>query len=186
MDMAVAESSLLSLPDEILSMIMAFTMASEEPVKLRLFLDLNRDFNDQQDCHKRSPPGFRFSSPSRLDLLPLDQKEHYLDWLVVNGTCNRIRRVGKSAFFREKSFMIHESLFHALRANKVTNMTASDLALAKTCIRHVVSQISWRIIAKSALFDHLQSISVYKSRYGYGADRKSCYERHLVPVWGLK
>ncbi|KAL8652235.1 MAG: hypothetical protein Q9226_004352 [Calogaya cf. arnoldii] len=168
--MGAVPCKLLSLPDEILTMILSFTMASEEP------------------CHKRFSSGFRFPDPSRLDLLTDDQKQHYLDWIFISGTCQSTRRVGKPAFFCEKIFDVNAKLEDHLRGNKVNNMTASDVALAKACIRHVLG-VPWQSIEESfefTFFDYLQSISAYETRRNLGGDGRPRHDRELVLLWGFK
>ncbi|KAL8667988.1 MAG: hypothetical protein Q9168_007143 [Polycauliona sp. 1 TL-2023] len=113
-------------------------MANEEPVILHLFLDLDKEFQRQEEIRKRRPPKRRKPPLSRLDVLPPCHREHYRDWIMVNGTCQRLRRVGKPAFFREKLFAIAKWVLEHLAVDKVKNMTASDLVLAKTCVRHLV------------------------------------------------
>ncbi|KAL8990671.1 MAG: hypothetical protein Q9169_008067 [Polycauliona sp. 2 TL-2023] len=129
---------LLSSPEETLTKIMAFAMADEEPVILHLFLQLNLEFYRQQEIRNTRPPKRQKPSKSRMDLLPPCHKRHYLDWIMVNGTCQLLRQIGKLAFFREKLFVIAKYVLDHLKVNAVKNMTISDLTLAKIYVRYLV------------------------------------------------
>ena len=177
-------SRLLLLPSEIFSKVMAFLMASDVPVHLELFMDMNRVWDiyqvgiqrsriipwaDTKDEHlsRNATTALRFSRTWWLDLLPKSQIEHYLDWLLINSTCHRMRECGKSAFFREKPFIITTGFQTALRENTVRNMRPCDVALAKACIRDVIVPIgshrgtAFINLPKLHLFKDLRSLNLY-------------------------
>ncbi|KAL8922695.1 MAG: hypothetical protein Q9208_005008, partial [Pyrenodesmia sp. 3 TL-2023] len=176
-------SRLLVLPDEILSSVIAFTMASDEPADLWLFVDIIRNTRAYQSLRKnpKDPWGFRkanlkekkpASNSSRLitpwlDLLPnTRQQEHYLDWLFVNQTYPRITACGRALFFREKTFTISPLCSLVLERLELAGRTSDNLALATAYIRHVVALVGivegdhWLPLLDIHRFTRLQSLSV--------------------------
>ncbi|KAL8903895.1 MAG: hypothetical protein Q9171_007238 [Xanthocarpia ochracea] len=169
----VPDSGLMLLPDELLSRILDFVSASEVPVSIERFTDMARYPDQYKNGQKRiySFPrlGTRGKSSARflttaptfsrawwLDLLPMDQVEHYLDWVAVNGTSRRIRACGKAAFFREKKYIASTSFFKSLLDGTISHMSHSDQALAQFYIRDLIIPISSH---KAASFITLPKIS---------------------------
>lgn len=115
------------LPLEIWSKIVSYIMISDVPVDIELFTDM-ASHSDVYEAEKSTSPNnieetwgntakeeqvsrLRTSAPKLsktwwLDLLPKSQTEHYLDWLVVNGTCSCFRELGKIAFFSDKIYIV--------------------------------------------------------------------------------
>ena len=146
---------LLTMPNEILSKILVHTTQSKVPIYLRHFLDLGHKFQfckaDKAEHDSKSQSG------QQLQLLPsnalthskewflaeLDpsQKEHFLDWLVVNSTCHRFRALEKTTFFSEKTFVIAPSLVPTLQdRNGITkHFNIAGIVLAFASIRHIIA-----------------------------------------------
>lgn len=137
-------SNISTIPNEILAKILGFAMARDTPVHLQHFIDLGRTAHpkepayddrdgDYQSCPYVMPPDWWLSQ------LAASQKRHFLHWILINGTCQRFRLIGKPAFFREKIFIITELFLRDLQAGKVRRLSAADTAMAFRWITHVVA-----------------------------------------------
>ncbi|KAL9579538.1 MAG: hypothetical protein Q9212_005051 [Teloschistes hypoglaucus] len=186
-DNADLPQRLLILPGEILTKIMSFAVASKEPFHLELFIKMARDpqryqakkyrplsqkryaWIDTKEEHNRRNPT---SAPALsrtwwLDLLPATQHEHYLDWLMVNGTSRALRECGKPAFFREKLLILSSHFLVALREVKVKRMRAFDRTLIISCVQDIVVPIgqsgltTWVMLHKYHFLENLQTLTVY-------------------------
>ncbi|KAL8813752.1 MAG: hypothetical protein Q9200_000005 [Gallowayella weberi] len=135
-------SPLLALPGETFEIVMAFAMASEKPAQLWRFIDLVRD-SQKYACVDRSAWTYTdsFKRIWWLDRLPNTQREHYLDWVLVNRTCHLFRQCGRPAFFREKDFSVSRRSLDVLRDLDDAGTTSEDLVLAKDCVRKLVTPI---------------------------------------------
>ncbi|KAL8990834.1 MAG: hypothetical protein Q9169_008026 [Polycauliona sp. 2 TL-2023] len=183
---------LLSLPEEVLTRIIAFAMASETPVLLHLFLILDDEYHCQQKLRKFDPPERQKPDLTRKRLLPRCHRRHYRDWIMVNGTCQRLRRIGKPAFFSEKVFDITKELIENLQAKKVKSLSVSDVGLAKAYIRHLVIPTNQEFdyteqdYLDAGFFDRLQSIS----RSAYRSEKVRLGHLRMwtdvVAVWGTR
>ena len=96
------------IPREILCRILDYTMASEVPLDLDVFLSLGwrcgiGQFPMSSSWKSWYPEGQYYS-----------QKEHFLDWVSVNGTCRAFRAYGTPAFFAHKIVTITYPLFTSL------------------------------------------------------------------------
>ncbi len=136
------QSRLLTLPGEILAEILAFTMASDEPADLSIFIDVLRvpDMKADSACpnvHGR------------------EQREHWLDWMFVCGTCRLLKCYGKTAFFYEKSFVISTHCIQVLSRVVGSKMLSSDLLVAKACIGSIVVPIDGMTINAWGVLPHL-------------------------------
>ncbi len=169
----VSDSRLMLLPNELLSRILDFVLASEVAVSIGRFTHMAR-YPDQYEngpektCSSLRPgtrgqPSARslitaptFSRAWWLDLLPKDQVEHYLDWVAINGTSHRMRACGKAAFFREKKYIASTSFFKSLLDGTMSQMSHSDQALARFHIRDLIIPVS---SYKAASFIPLPKIS---------------------------
>ncbi|KAL8806803.1 MAG: hypothetical protein Q9182_001063 [Xanthomendoza sp. 2 TL-2023] len=117
-------------------------MASEKPAQLWLFIDLTRE-SEQYGCLDPSDRKCTHSSGKfwRFDRLPDSQRKHYLDWVLVNRTSRLFRQCGRPAFFREKDFSVSRRFFGVLQDLEGAGATNENLALAKACVRHLVTPI---------------------------------------------
>ncbi|KAH7355354.1 hypothetical protein BKA65DRAFT_498235 [Rhexocercosporidium sp. MPI-PUGE-AT-0058] len=69
------------------------------------------------------------------------QPVHRKDWVGITSTCRRFRALGKTSFFRIKTFAMRDSFPARLacdKPNAVKGMTVEDQALALSCIRAIV------------------------------------------------
>lgn len=140
-------TNISSVPNEILAKILGFAVASDIPIHLQHFIDLDRTAHPKEPAYDDGDGGYHtvpYVMPQDwwLSQLAASQKDHFLDWILINGTCQRFRLIGKSAFFREKVFMLEEIFLRDLQAGKVKRLSAADTAMAFTCITHVVAPFS--------------------------------------------
>lgn len=70
--------------------------------------------------------------------LSTNQRPHLLDWRAVVGTCRRFRRIGKSAFFSQKVFVMGPRLASQLQNLQVTCLSVEDQQIAVKCIRSII------------------------------------------------
>ncbi|KAI4174334.1 MAG: hypothetical protein LQ346_008252 [Caloplaca aetnensis] len=147
------QSRLLTLPGEILTEILALTMASNEPADLRLFIDVLRDPEMEADG---ACPNVRLRV----------QTEHWLDWMFVTGTCRLFKCYGKTAFFREKSFTISTQCIQALDRVVASNRISTDLLVARVCVGNIVAPIAgirinaWQMLPKLHFFERLRCLRI--------------------------
>ena len=117
---STSSPSLSTLPGEIISEILQFTMQSEEPLYIWLFPGLKHSavqgINILSGYDFRCPP--RYPSRSVFE----KQEQHFSDWRSVTSTCRRFRDYGIPAFFREKRFVIPCRLFRMLYCTEFWDM----------------------------------------------------------------
>ncbi|KAL8922678.1 MAG: hypothetical protein Q9208_004991 [Pyrenodesmia sp. 3 TL-2023] len=148
-----AQSRLLTLPGEILLEIITLTMASNKPANPWLFIDVLR--KTKRDVNREFP-----------NMQPREQREHWLDWIFVNGTCRLLKCYGKSAFFREKRFVISTWCIQVLNSVVASDSVSPDLLLAKACVSNVVAPVActtinaWQMLPALHFFDRLRCISI--------------------------
>ena len=95
--------SMLTLPNETLFRILEYTMASEVPFHLEKFVQFDRA------SRIRGPPCDQWSFPDLVGELHRtcnSQKEHYVDWVIVNSVGHRIRACGVPVFFSQRLIII--------------------------------------------------------------------------------
>lgn len=151
-------SSMSSLPPEILSLILLYTMRSEKPVHLQHFVQLGRRLqkirngNDAKNLEARSREAKNPSSKSSgsacseswfLDHVDPGQREHFQDWLLINSTCHSFRVWGKAAFFSEKIFIIRPRFLRALCGWRAESISPEIIPMARTYIHHVIAPLSY-------------------------------------------
>lgn len=153
-------SSMSCVSNEILSMILHYTMRSDMPVHLEHFVQLGRRYQDIRKKEKDTQtPGAdfreiesRFSESSIgsacserwfLDQLDPGQVEHFRDWLLINSTCRGFRAWGKKAFFSEKIFVIRPLFLERPFSSYTRIMSAEDKTTAQAYIRHVIAPLSY-------------------------------------------
>lgn len=122
----------LSLSGELLTKVMEFTVASDEPVDFLLFLQWTLSPEHQETESGKQPWSFGYGMQCMS--LPGDQVEHYVDWIGVTETCRRMRDFGKPAFFRRKRFIIPPSMVRDLHEGKIQY---TSFNIAQTHIQHV-------------------------------------------------
>ncbi|VUC29211.1 unnamed protein product [Clonostachys rosea] len=79
-----------------------------EDIKKRLLSDPETE--DERDE--------RLGSTPRPPPMGIIQAKHVKDWLIVNSTCRRFRRIGKPIFFAEKRIMLSGDLAERLQQGK--------------------------------------------------------------------
>ena len=154
-------SRLQLLPGELLTEIMSYAMASDEPVFFWLFRNLTRSYRFYDLQQQR---GYNKSYNTRSRVLPESQQQHLLAWLSVTGICHRLRECGIPAFFREKSFVVPPSMLRNILDGKVQS---SYLDLAMDCIRKVVVPVrsfcsgsDFMILPKYHRFSRLSAMTI--------------------------
>ncbi|KAL8902421.1 MAG: hypothetical protein Q9207_004729 [Kuettlingeria erythrocarpa] len=147
------QSRLLTLPCEILTDILALTMASHEPADLSIFIDVLRVRDMKADGACPNVHG-------------REQRDHWLDWMFVSGTCRLFKCYGKPAFFREKSFVISTHCIQVLTRVVGSEGLSTDLLLAKACIGSIVAPIdgmtinAWAMLPYLRFFERLRCLSI--------------------------
>lgn len=160
------QPTLMTLPAEIQLKILGYVMASEAPVDLQEFVELGRELQNLRETSwesdgeaepvvleerilsikaGQSSVASALCGPCNNFLTELhpSQKEHYLDWLLINSTCRRFRELGKVAFFSEKCFIIKPSFLTVLSQALARNLSAADADTALTQIRHVIAPLTF-------------------------------------------
>lgn len=156
-------------PNEVLTEILAHMVASEIPLYLQDFIDMGKWHQTLTTQAARSYPGAR---DWFLTQLTSSQREHYLDWLVVNGTSRRFRACGKLAFFSEKILIIPPSLLKALQDGSCKNVSAPDKAAIFSHARHIIASLPGKSIGSHFMklpnynaFTRMRVLSIQLLRY---------------------
>ena len=109
------------LPDEILQKILNYVMMRDDPFCIQEY------FHDRNGGADRD-----------LQRLHHSQRSHLLDWLLVVGTSQRLRRLGKEAFFSQKVFVMDSQYASKLRNLEAEFLTTQDQHIAVGLIRAIV------------------------------------------------
>lgn len=136
-----------AFPAEIIARILPYAMANDEPLHLQHFIDLGRTVHPPDPAYDDldADHQFRTHLTSRdwwFEKLEPSQKIHFVDWLLINGTCRRFRVFGKPAFFSQKKFVIAPDLLLILEGQQGRNMAAADKKMALCRITRVVTPIT--------------------------------------------
>ncbi|KAI5464946.1 hypothetical protein BGZ63DRAFT_379057 [Mariannaea sp. PMI_226] len=150
-------SPLSTLPDEILMKILDFALMTDEPLDLEATIDLSRKDPLVKDYKQHmiepiSSEEFLESFPSsfgpepgmslEIHLLPSWHRVHFKDWLIVNGTCSRFRRLGREYYWKNRQCIVTPGVL-----KKLDKADASSSPLAKP-------------FAHPLLLDHVQDIVI--------------------------
>ncbi|KAI1772823.1 hypothetical protein F4818DRAFT_453220 [Hypoxylon cercidicola] len=134
----VTLSTLERLPDEVLSLILDFAMTRNSPFLIhRRWMPRPRYTN----VTWRHPAKPLKSRPHRRD----SHEDHMADWIAINHTCRRIRRLGREAFLGTKVIAMHSTLpARLLPADELRPDRAADWAadyfervLSREDLKHV-------------------------------------------------
>ena len=109
------------LPDEIVQIILNYAMMSDDPFCIQEY------FHDRNGGTDRN-----------LQRLHHSQRSHLQDWLLVVGTCQRLRLLGKEAFFSQKIFAMDSQYAKKLRNLEAGFLSPEDQHLAVGLIRAIV------------------------------------------------
>lgn len=144
------------LPTELVIEVLAHTMVSKVPFDLQKFIELGARWHQEQAtraawCSDESRSWF-------LDGLHVSQREHYLDWLAINGTSRWFRACGRLAFFSQKIFIVAPPLLMALQNGSCQNISVPDNAAIISRARHVIVPLLSRNRAT-----HFMRISMYNA-----------------------
>ena len=127
------------IPDEILQSILNYAMITDAPfcaeTRFRMAELLDIENKMAQDDDPRRPEALALSLGYQLSI---DQRPHLLDWRAVVGTCRRFRRVGKSAFFSQKVFVMGPRLASRLQNLQVGCLSVEDQQMAVKSIRSII------------------------------------------------
>lgn len=155
-------ATLASLPGEILTEIVALTVASENLVDLERFVRMGQEL-EKKRLRRAGQRPLAVSTSRRwwFDHLPPSQLEHLKDWLFVNSTCRRWRAFGKQLFYAHKLFIIRPDFLDHLESN---DWPYGDLKSAKVEIRAIQAPIPhggalWRL-PRYHLFPSLQRLNI--------------------------
>jgi len=126
-------SPILTLPNELLSQILAYTVASEVPFHLERFVLQGEDV--RMNCWRilERPPEEGF-----LDSLFPWQRKHDWDWIMVNNTCRRFRECGTSKFFSQKTIIVTSETNMSLHHDGRRRVSPSIRAAIASHARHVI------------------------------------------------
>lgn len=189
-----APSSPISLiPNEILSMILLHVMRNDMPVRLKEFLRVGRNLQRVRNGvgleeSISEPSAFACSEVFFLEQLGAGQREHFLDWLLINSTCRRFRACGKKAFFSGKTFLIEPSFMKNLGGETAKGINAENLATAQACIRHVIaparniaSPSDFVLLPRYHALQGLRSLSLDICRYDRDQGELPTLQQHPLP-----
>ncbi|KAI1504540.1 hypothetical protein F5X99DRAFT_371343 [Biscogniauxia marginata] len=110
------------LPEEILLSILLFAMESDIPFFLKYYLKARHHAQSERSKRVRPTPR-KFQSPTQVG--------HLADWLLINSTSSRIRRLGKEAFFKAKIIAMTNTLAERLQTGAVLDLVSqNDRSLA--------------------------------------------------------
>ena len=128
-----------SLPDELISQILVYAMETET------FVDLEHIFQAPKSVRpKHLQKSGRYANVTFVSsLLNLWQQAHVRDWLAVNSTCRRWRRLGKPLFFASKTFLLTPSMLDRLCAKTAAELSIADQITAQEHISRVVVPMSF-------------------------------------------
>ena len=141
-------ASLPLLPGELLAKIMSFVMASDVPVFLWLFRNLDRTYCFKDLLEGRGDTRYLLEGKGdtrylfhdhRHHTFPQSQRQHLLDWICVTGTCRRLREYGIPAFFCTKSFVVPPRMLSGLLDGRIRS---SSLDMAMDWIRRIVVPVN--------------------------------------------
>ena len=154
-------TSLMDLAPELRAHIIAYAMASEVPLQLQDFIAAGQQQRPAVHSASRSLKEDYTSTETYSNFLAMlhpSQKEHYTDWLAVNGTSREFRQDGKLAFFSEKIFVIGPALLQTLKNGSCRNLTVPDRMALLERARHVVIGLSSLGMAR-----HFWQVSEYNA-----------------------
>ena len=170
------------LPDEVLSRILKYVLASDTPMDLECFIGSKRNYNFQ--LTNMSPDGTFCHQPlchylkkvagfSQIHLLdcnhfPSSQAAHAQAWIIANSVSDRFRSWAKEAFFSERVFLLELDLLRRLQIGKVRSLSAEN---ANLMIKHAEQIIAPVPVCSSAsafislpryqLFQHLRVLTIW-------------------------
>ncbi|KAH8664651.1 hypothetical protein BX600DRAFT_464801 [Xylariales sp. PMI_506] len=146
---ATRPTLLEGLPDELLQHVLDYVMVHDSP----FYIDY--DTRPQEGAFHGG-----YWPPSSLSLAPnhpgtstanrasgcnnphVDESQHAhrTDWVAINSTCRRIRRLGKPSFFRSKTICLETSTVAKLNSGTLSSFMFSkdDQAAAMTWIRELI------------------------------------------------
>nr|KMM69375.1 hypothetical protein CPAG_05691 [Coccidioides posadasii RMSCC 3488] len=78
------------------------------------------------------------TSTSLLHNLHKSQKPHFLDWQLINGTCQLFRKLGKRSFFANKTFAMEPAISEKLQQCKLKQLSVENQQMAVHYIRSVI------------------------------------------------
>ena len=118
---AVLPAGLDTLPGEVLTKILTFTMASDTPVYFWLYLQSsrNREYLRAGMEESLKSQAYWFQRSSRSPALPANQVEHHSDWCIATSVSRRMRESGVPAFFRHKTFIVPPDMLADLQESKI-------------------------------------------------------------------
>lgn len=164
------ETTILSLPNELISIILDFVLASDVPVHLEHFMSLGQQYKaykatehdagnsvstriktakDRWEGATQTPCSTALDSSWHslsnfhhldwfLQQMDPSQTQHFLDWVIVNSTCRRLRTIGKESFFSTKTFVFTNRLFAAFCEGNAKNLSCADQTSALEYITKVI------------------------------------------------
>ncbi|MCJ1263544.1 hypothetical protein MMC22_003414, partial [Lobaria immixta] len=136
-------SDISRLPNEILSIILSYTMITDGPVDLEYIMQMGRrlqDIRNGTDTENAEPSSLVGPERWILNSLVPWRREHLLDWFLINSTCCSSRACGRKAFFSEKIFELRPSFMKTLY-RKTARISDEDRATALACISHVIAPV---------------------------------------------
>ena len=146
------------LTSELVIEVLAHTMVSKVPFDLQKFIELGARWHQEQATRATSPYSSDESRSWFLDRLHVSQREHYLDWLAINGTSRWFRACGRLAFFSQKIFIVAPPLLMALQNGNCRNISVPDNAAIISHAPHVIVPLPSRNRAT-----HFTRISTYNA-----------------------
>ena len=144
---------LTSLPNESLSTIFAYAMISSVPVDLTSCIHKGRK-------PWESPPREAGSYERWLGQLDRDQKQHQVDWILVNSISRRLRTIGKAAFFANKIFALGWRELNQMEEGNLIGMGTLSTSVAVSHITAVQALVPGKSISDLPRFTFLPKLRI--------------------------
>ncbi|KMU91247.1 hypothetical protein CIHG_09059 [Coccidioides immitis H538.4] len=131
------------LPNEIWQMILDRAMIRDAPLsrqsrtrpnRVRVLTRNDPEGEEPLQANSSLAP----TSTSLLHNLHKSQKPHFLDWQLINGTCQLFRKLGKRSFFANKTFAMEPAISEKLQQCKLKQLSVENQQMAVHYIRSVI------------------------------------------------
>ncbi|KAF4461691.1 hypothetical protein FALBO_11523 [Fusarium albosuccineum] len=150
--MSSSKNYLGNLPDKVLLLILRETLLRETPLWVDQCLQLpRRIFPRSQTAQHYLHNNFikyrigRITPPHMVQLstqVEDSQKVHCRDWILVNSTCQSMRRIGKPLFFSTRPIALSSAMVNKYQSRSSwLDLTTADKTLAQT-LYHATTFIS--------------------------------------------
>ena len=115
------------------------------------------------------------------------QRPHLRDWIMINGTCQRVRGVGRRCFFTQKVLVFTLESLWDFCAGKAVGISGQSQAIAVSCARVAIVHFRPKAVDFQRIprvrreLPRLQRLGIYSSRESTPLFEKS--ELSKTPTW---